>query len=139
MGEMSDGDATDRCRVLIVEDDADQGRLIAELLRDEGLEPRVVTSGRAGLAELRDWSPRVVLLDLVLPDMDGQMFRAAHLAMPTRRDVPVIILSATSARNVRAQVELLEAAAGFEKPYDVEELLQAVLRACRQEPGVLSA
>jgi DNA-binding response OmpR family regulator len=131
--------ATDPCRVLIVEDDADQGRLIAELLRDEGLEPRVVTSGRAGLAALRERSPRVVLLDLVLPDMDGQAFRAAQLRMPAVRDVPVILLSATHARNLRAQVQELEAAAGFEKPFDVEELLAAVLRFCRQPPGAPDA
>jgi DNA-binding response OmpR family regulator len=129
----------DPCRVLIVEDDADQGQLIAELLRDEGIEPKVVTSGRAGLAALRDWSPRVVLLDLVLPDMDGQAFRAAQLGMPSARDVPVIVLSATHARTVQAQVQVLEAAAGFEKPFDVEELLAAVLRLCRQPRGAPDA
>jgi len=134
MGEASEGTATDPCRVLIVEDDADQGRLIADLLRDEGLEPRVVTNGRAGLAVLRDWLPRVLLLDLLLPDMDGAAFRAAQLGMAARRDIPVILLSATPARNVRAQVEVLEAAAGFEKPFDIEELLDAVLRVCREAP-----
>ena len=139
MGEASEGTATDPCRVLIVEDDADQGRLIADLLRDEGLEPRVVTNGRAGLAVLRDWLPRVLLLDLLLPDMDGAAFRAAQLGMAARRDIPVILLSATPARNIRAQVEVLEAAAGFEKPFDIEELLDTVLRVCGRAPDGLSA
>src|SRR5262245_30040439 len=132
MGEVSEATAMERYRVLIVEDDVDQGRLIADLLRDEGLEPRVVTNGRAGLEVLRDWPPRVILLDLMLPDIDGGAFRAAQVDMPTRRDVPVILLSATHARNVRTQVEALGAAAGFEKPFDVEELLDAVLRICRE-------
>ena len=134
MGEVSEATAMEPHRVLIVEDDVDQGRLIADLLRDEGLVPRVVMNGRAGLAALHDWLPRVILLDLMLPDMDGGAFRAAQLGMPTRRDVPVILLSATYARNVRAQVEALGAAAGFEKPFDVEELLDAVLRICREPP-----
>jgi DNA-binding response OmpR family regulator len=135
MAEASQGTAAGPCRVLIVEDDADQGRLIADLLRDEGLDPHVVTNGRAGLAALRASPPRVVLLDLMLPDMDGQAFRAAQLSMPSVRDIPVILLSATHARDIRAQVQILEVAAGFEKPFDIEELLDAVLRFCGQPPG----
>jgi DNA-binding response OmpR family regulator len=139
MGVMCERETAGPCRVLIVEDDADQGRLIADLLQDEGLEARVVMSGRAGLTALRDWSPRVVLLDLMLPDMDGEAFRVAQLGIPERRDVPVILLSATHARTLRTQVEVLEAAAGFEKAFDIEELLEAVLRVCGRTPDPLSA
>jgi DNA-binding response OmpR family regulator len=127
------------CRVLVVEDDTDQGRLIAELLLDEGLEPRVVTNGSDGLALLREWSPDVVVLDLMLPDMDGQAFRAEQRRIPSVRDVPVILLSATYGRHVRAQADVLEAAVGLEKPFDVEELLAAVRRLCRRSPGATPA
>ena len=120
-----------RCRVLIVEDDRDQGKLLSELLTDEGLEVRVVTTGWAGLRELTAWKPRLVLLDLMLPDMGGPKFREEQLKMDGASDVPVILLSATHARNIRQYVQVLEAAAGFEKPFDVEELLGAVLRVCR--------
>jgi DNA-binding response OmpR family regulator len=119
-----------RCRVLIVEDDRDQGRLLSELLTDEGLDVRVVGTGRAGLRALPEWRPRVVLLDLMLPDMPGAAFREEQLKMDGARDVPVILLSATHARNIRQFVQVLDAAAGFEKPFDVEELLSAVLRLC---------
>jgi two-component system OmpR family response regulator len=117
-------------RVLIVEDDRDQGRLLSELLTDEGLDVRVVGTGRAGLLALTEWQPRVVLLDLMLPDMPGAAFREEQLKMDGGRDVPVILLSATHAKNIRQYVHVLDAAAGFEKPFDVEELLEAVMRLC---------
>jgi DNA-binding response OmpR family regulator len=119
-----------RCRVLIVEDDRDQGRLLSELLTDEGLEVRVVATGRAGLRALAEWGPRLVLLDLMLPDMQGPAFREEQMKMDGARDVPVILLSATHAKNIRQYVHVLDAAAGFEKPFDVEELLGAVARLC---------
>jgi DNA-binding response OmpR family regulator len=122
-----------RCRVLIVEDDRDQGRLLSELLTDEGLDVQVVGTGRAGLRALTEWCPRVVLLDLMLPDMPGTGFRETQLTMDGARDIPVILLSATHAKNIRQFVHVLDAAAGFEKPFDVEELLEAVMRLCR--PG----
>lgn len=123
-------DEAPKPRVLIVEDDRDQGQLLSELLTDEGLEVQVVTTGGAGLRELVAWGPRVVLLDLMLPDMQGPTFREEQLKMDGARDVPVILLSATHARNIRQYVQVLEAAAGFEKPFDVEELLGAVMRLC---------
>jgi two-component system response regulator AdeR len=119
-----------RSRVLIVEDDRDQGRLLSELLTDEGLDVRVVGSGRAGLLALTEWRPQVILLDLMLPDMSGTAFREEQLKMDGAGDVPVILLSATHAKHIRQFVQVLEAAAGFEKPFDVEELLGAVMRLC---------
>ena len=128
MREVSDAH---RCRVLIVEDDRDQGRLLSELLRDEGLDVRLAATGQDGLRELTAWRPSVVLLDLMLPDMQGPAFREQQLKMDGASDVPVILLSATHARNIRQYVQVLDAAAGFEKPFDVEELLGAVLRLCK--------
>ena len=119
-----------RCRVLIVEDDRDQGQLLSELLTDEGLEVRVATTGRAGLRELASWRPRLVLLDLMLPDMQGERFREEQLKLDGVGDVPVILLSATHARSIRQYVQVMDAAAGFEKPFDVEELIGAVTRLC---------
>jgi DNA-binding response OmpR family regulator len=128
-----------RCRVLIVEDDHDQGRLLSELLTDEGFDVQVVATGRDGLRELAKWGPRLVLLDLMLPDMQGPVFREEQMKLDGAADVPVILLSATHARNIRQYVQVLEAAAGFEKPFDVEELLGAVVRICRdgkeRKPG----
>lgn len=117
-------------RVLIVEDDRDQGRLLSELLTDEGLDVRVVETGQAGLREIVEWEPRLLLLDLVLPDMSGMTFRERQRDMDVARDVAVILLSATHARNIQQQVVELGAAAGFEKPFDVEELVGAVMRLC---------
>lgn len=120
-----------RCRVLIVEDDRDQGRLLSELLTDEGLDVRVVSTGREGLRQVSEWRPRLVLLDLMLPDMDGPAFREEQQKLDGASATSVILLSATHARNIHQYVQVLEADAGFEKPFDVEELLGVVLRMCK--------
>jgi DNA-binding response OmpR family regulator len=119
-----------RCRVLIVEDDRDQGLLLRELLTGEGFDVRVVSTGREGLRQVAEWRPRLLLLDLMLPDLDGTAFREEQLKLDGAAAVPLILLSATHAKNIRQYVQVLDADAGFEKPFDVEELLGAVARLC---------
>jgi len=123
------------CRVLIVEDDRDQGELLRELLSDEGFDVRVVSTGQEGLRQVAEWHPRLVLLDLMLPDLDGLAFREQQLKLDGAGAVPLILLSATHAKNIRQYVQVLDADAGFEKPFDVEELLGAIARLCNGGRG----
>jgi len=58
-------------RVLVVEDQRDLASLLAHNLRHEGLDVRTVEDGREALATVRSWQPDLVILDLMLPGMDG--------------------------------------------------------------------
>jgi CheY-like chemotaxis protein len=112
-----------RC-VLIVEDDADLREMMTQLLSMEGFEPRVAVNGRDAIDQLAaGFTPDVILLDLMMPVMDGQ-----HFLEQCRRDlrcanIPVIVLSATSDRTPH-----VEASAVFRKPLDFTRVLDTVRR-----------
>jgi DNA-binding response OmpR family regulator len=120
-------------RVLVVEDDVSIGQVIADLLADEGYQVRWAKDGRAALAVLDEWRPDVIVLDLMMPVLDGRAFRAEQ----RRRggavaQVPVIVLS--GARAARAAAAELGVAAVLTKPFDLDRLVATVGRVLEQAP-----
>lgn len=118
--------ATD-CPILIVEDDADLREMMAQLLSLEGFRAAAVANGREALQYLggKD-APQVILLDLMMPVMDGWEFRRHQQADPHLADVPVIVLSALD----QARAADLDAAAFLKKPLDFDRLLELVRQYC---------
>jgi CheY-like chemotaxis protein len=113
--------------VLVVEDDADILRALVQVLEDEGIVVRAVENGRAALEALRSPGARppcVILLDLMMPVMDGWEFRAEQLRDPALAGIPVIVLTADGATVERGF--LLDGAPALRKPIDLETLLAAV-------------
>jgi DNA-binding response OmpR family regulator len=109
-------------RILVVDDDPELRRMLTFALADEGYDVRGVPNGRAALELLEGWLPNVIVLDLMMPDLDGWAFRTEQLATPAVADVPVIVL--TAARDVQAQV--LGSVAILPKPFNLEQLLETV-------------
>jgi CheY-like chemotaxis protein len=121
--------------VLVVEDDRDVRDSVIEVLADHGYGALAAGNGAEGLALLRGTAPKpaLVLLDLMMPVMDGRAFRAAQQADPRLQAIPVVILSAHAAAE-RAAIEL--GAAGFlQKPVSLEALLATVRRFCPSPPS----
>lgn len=111
--------------ILIVDDDTDVREVLADLLSDEGYEIRACANGRAALEALRDGtSPRLILLDLMMPEMDGWQFRAEQLRDAALRDIPVVVM--TASRGVVR--EDLGGAEVLQKPVGLGEILDAVER-----------
>jgi len=118
---------TDHCPVLIVEDDADLREMMAQLLSLEGYRAETAPNGRDALRYLeRGDRPDVILLDLMMPVMDGWEFRRRQVADPTIATVPVVVLSAVDPARARD----LEGAAFLKKPLDFDHLLALVRRFC---------
>jgi two-component system, OmpR family, response regulator ResD len=122
-------------RVLVVDDDATVAEVVVGYLRQAGMEPRHVPDGPAALALALQWRPDLVVLDLMLPGMDGlevcRRLRAAWADGAEPAPLPVIMLSSLGEENDR--VLGLEAGADdyVTKPFSVRELslrVQAVLR-----------
>ena len=110
--------------VLVVEDHADLREMLAVLLTSEGFDVQTARNGAEALARLDESRPSVILLDLMMPVMTGDEFRARQLADARYRDVPVICM--TAAHDGRDRAQSLRADAYFQKPVDFDRLLGAV-------------
>ena len=114
-------------RVLVVEDEDTICQVIAETLAEEGYEVRRARNGREALELLQTWCPQVILLDLMMPEMDGWTFRAEQQRLDKRiAGVPVIILS--GAREARLRATELGAVEALSKPFDLNDVVGAVGR-----------
>ena len=111
-------------RVLVVEDQRDLAALLAHNLRHEGLEVRTVEDGREALPTVRSWQPDLVILDLMLPGMDG--FEILRGIRGDGRDVPVLILSARGEEQDKIRGFRLDADQYVTKPFSLVELLERV-------------
>ncbi|MGE3271188.1 MAG: response regulator [Chloroflexota bacterium] len=111
-------------RLLVIDDDASIRGFLAEALTDEGYEVSTASDGLEALSILDTWLPDVILLDLMMPKMDGWAFRARQQLMPALAHVPVIVLSAT--RDLALKAQDLQPAYLFSKPFDLDELLTTV-------------
>jgi DNA-binding response OmpR family regulator len=111
-------------RVLVVEDELSIRQLLASALEAEGYSVRTACNGEEGLILLEAWRPRLVLLDLMMPVLDGWSFRARQLARPDLTAIPVLVLSATHLPH--QDVLALHPAAIIRKPFDLERLLALV-------------
>ncbi len=115
--------------ILVVEDDPDIRSGVAEVLREEGYEVATAADGRQALDWLRTGNvPSLILLDLMMPVMDGWEFRSEQLRDPNAARIPVIVLS--GAGDVRQHATSLAADGFLVKPLDVEELFGAAKRFC---------
>ena len=119
-------------RVLVVDDDLTIAEVVGDYLRDAGLETRHAADGQSALSLARQWPPDLVVLDLMLPGIDGfEVCRRLRAAHDIQQPLPVIMLTALGEETDR--VLGLETGADdyVTKPFSPRELalrVQAVLR-----------
>ena len=112
--------------VLLVEDDPEVREVLGDVLTGRGLFVLSAEDGRHGLAQLQECGrPDMILLDLLLPDMDGGQFLVAMRAMPGFADVPVVVL--TGARGLERKLLPVDTVgAWLTKPVRLDDLLRAM-------------
>lgn len=123
---------TATARILVIEDDPAIRHVLREALFDEGYVVAEATNGQEGLDALAAFhpdAPIAIVLDLMMPVMDGWSFRAQQRQRDLAPDTPLIILSAS--RRAVAAVAELDAQLVIPKPFDLEELLGAIAAATR--------
>lgn len=121
---MADFRAVSGRRVLVVDDDPDIRDLLVSVLIDDGYEAASARNGREALDILDSFPADAVILDLMMPVMDGWTF-AEHLRQRDRRP-PIVVLSA--ATDVRRHAEKVGATDVIPKPFDIEMLLPRIAR-----------
>jgi two-component system, OmpR family, alkaline phosphatase synthesis response regulator PhoP len=112
--------------ILVVDDDPAILDLIAQLLIEEGYPVLAASNGRTALNLAREQLPKLILLDLMMPEMNGWQVVGELKAAAQTRLIPVILLSAR--RDLATVADDLEVAAFVEKPFDIDELLACVRR-----------
>jgi CheY-like chemotaxis protein len=107
--------------VMVVEDDVCIRELVIEILAGGGFTAVGAGNGREALQHLRQTRvrPELILLDLMMPVMDGRQFRAEQLSDPLLARIPVVVMSASDDGEVRADGRV-------RKPFDIQALLEVV-------------
>ncbi len=119
--------------VLVVEDDADVRQSLVEVLEDEGYEVAAAGDGLEALDYLHAaQKPRLILLDLMMPRMDGFQFRAAQQNDQSLAEIPVAVVSADEQGGSKATA--LRASGYLRKPVKLADLLALVARLAGDPP-----
>lgn len=110
--------------ILVVDDDSAILELIAQVLIDEGYNVITAGDGRTAVALARAREPKLILLDLMMPEMNGWQVIASLKSSAATQTIPVILLSAR--RDLAATASDLGATAYLEKPFDLDDLVRNV-------------
>lgn len=111
--------------VLLVEDDPDIRESLGEFLTDQGYEVETAQNGQEGLRQLEKHKPGLVLLDLMMPVMNGWQFLEKKKTEPEISKVPVLVISA-----VPGAPYVPGALATLKKPIDLHRLMDFVELYC---------
>lgn len=115
-------------KILVVEDDDAIALVLEDLLAGEGYAVGRAANGAAALSMLSVFQPDVIVLDLMMPVLDGWGFRAAQRELaPELARIPVVVLS--GARDAMSAGNDLGATAVVVKPFALEALLDAIASA----------
>jgi CheY-like chemotaxis protein len=120
----------DGYQVLIVEDDREIRSAFAQTLEDEGITTFGARHGREALDLLRTATtlPKLILLDLMMPVMDGWQFRVEQRRDPKLADIPVIVISADG--SVTERLRTMGVSGFLKKPVAFDDLMTLVRRHC---------
>jgi two-component system OmpR family response regulator len=115
------------CAVLVVDDEVAYCDVVTEVLRSYGLDAKSAYSAEEALSLLRVMTPRLILLDVMMPEIDGLSLMRRLRAHVTWRRIPIVVASARAMPDERSAAMQAGADAFLPKPYSIQEL-RAVLR-----------
>ncbi len=119
--------------ILVVDDDPDILEALSEILEAEGFEIRRARNGKEALERLEPDPPKLILLDLMMPVMDGWEFAQRMRQRPSVANIPIIVLSAD--RNVGSKANDIGATGHLAKPFELNDLLDLVRRSVLPTPA----
>ena len=123
----------DRVRVLVVDDEAYITDLVATALRYEGFEAVAAGSGREALSLVESFRPQLIVLDVMLPDLDG--FEVQRKLVDRGRRLPVLFLTARDATEDKVRGLTIGGDDYVTKPFSLEELIARIRAVLRRSQG----
>jgi CheY-like chemotaxis protein len=120
-----------KARILLVEDNLDEAKLLKMDLEGEGYEVVCAFNGKEALEKLGPEKPDLIVLDVMMPEMDGFTFCSRLKASPENKDIPVVLLTGVAEHIHETKYPLdgvlrAEAEEYLEKPVKPEELLKTI-------------
>jgi len=113
--------------VLVVEDDLSTQGLLVAIVKHLGLDARIAGDGHVALTMIAEWTPRVIILDLIMPEMDGfEVLRELKRTWPDLLACTIVV-TAAAIRNFEKYPELDLVRKFLRKPLDIDQLGSAVL------------
>jgi CheY-like chemotaxis protein len=116
----------DKTRILVVDDDVDLLEMLKLRIEGEGYEFMNAQDGREMLKVLKTKRPNVILLDIMLPRMDGYTALREMRKDEDFKNIPVIVLTAKAKKRMGDLFALEKVAFFVEKPFDTKELMQKI-------------
>jgi CheY-like chemotaxis protein len=114
-------------RILIVDDDEEIRESLGELLKDEGFEIVEAGDGLDALARLSEETlPNVILLDLMMPNMDGWKFHSEIQKDAALASIPIVIMTAAG-DGVASTIDVKDI---LHKPFTLEQVMAVISRLC---------
>lgn len=111
-------------RILVVEDDTSIRELLVELLESEGFTVSSAVNGLEGLKRLEADKHDLILIDLMMPVMDGYTFRTEQLKNADWAKIPTVVMSAES--NAKEKMKSYNVTAFLSKPVELDTILRTV-------------
>ncbi len=124
-------------RVLVIDDEEDYRVIVSEVLRSAGYEVETAADGAAGMRAIEKGLPDVVLVDWMMPRMDGEAFCKQLRSNPLWRDLPVLMLTVKQTADEELEALHFGADDFIVKPFRPEELLARVRAAVRRSNPAL--
>ena len=122
-------------RILVIEDDEAIRNLVVDVLSNEGYAVAHAANGFAALREVARQAPDAIVLDLMMPGMDGRAFLRAYATEFPNRPVPIVLVSASPTLWQTAEQLRRYGVRGFvAKPFDLNVLIAAVSRVVAPAP-----
>lgn len=126
-------------RILVIEDEQGLAQMIKMRLVPCGYEVELVFDGEMGLERAREWKPDLILLDVMLPNLDGwEICRLLKFDFDYK-DIPIIILTARASKQDEETAKEARADAYMTKPFDAPVLMDKIRELLKeQKPGVVN-
>jgi DNA-binding response OmpR family regulator len=122
-------------KILIVDDEGEFLEMMLLRFQSEGFLVDVATDGESGIKKAISSPPDVILLDVILPGMDGWQVCRSLKENPDTKKIPVLILTATQPNDYEERAKMLGAARIILKPFDEKELMKTIELAMRSAHG----
>lgn len=119
-------------KVLIIDDEEDYRLIVSDVLRSAGYEVKTAEDGKAGLEALKTFTPEIVLVDWMMPRLDGEGFCREMRRDPKLKALPVLMLTVKQTADEELEALHFGVDDFIVKPFKPEELLARVRAALRR-------